>query len=247
MNILKLIWYAFLWLRQIVFVLYMAVITIILASVTILLYLCKAPIKVRLMTAWTWSKLAYLGMVVLLWLRIKVEGKENIPPTSCVFICKHQSSWETVIFHGLIPRACFVLKQELLKIPFFGQGLKAVDSIAIDRSQNLKSFKKILQNGKARLKDGLNIIIFPEGTRVPVGRYPKFHRTAMMLAKSTGADVLPVAHNSGKFWPNKAGLIKPGCVVIRFGEVVSSKDFDVDALNEHCYNWINDEVKKLGA
>jgi 1-acyl-sn-glycerol-3-phosphate acyltransferase len=178
---------------------------------------------------------------------VKVEGKENIPKVSCVFICKHQSSWETVVFHGLIPRVCFVLKQELLKIPFFGQGLKAVNSIAIDRSKNLKSFRKVLSNGRTRLKDGLNIVIFPEGTRVPTGHYPRFHRTAMILAKSTGANVLPVAHNSGIFWPNKMGLIKPGCIVIRFGKVISSKNLGIDELNQYCYNWINNEVKNLGA
>ncbi|WP_119343780.1 lysophospholipid acyltransferase family protein [Facilibium subflavum] len=246
MKILKCLWHGVLWLRQIIFVLYMAVITVVLASITTLLGFLRLPMRIRLIPAKIWSTLAHWGIFFFLWIHVRIKGRENVPNKPCVYVCKHQSSWETVVFHALLYNACFVLKQELLRIPFFGQGLKAVGSIPIDRKQSFKSFKKILQMGKARLGLGLSIIIFPEGTRVPKGHYPKFHRTAMMLAKSTGAAIVPVAHNSGVCWPNRAGLIKPGRITLCFGEVIASDDFSVDELNQHCYQWINDTVKSLG-
>ena len=246
MNLVKLPWYAILWVRQIVFLIYVTIVTVILALLTFILFLLRLPINIRLTPAWLWSKLVYLGLVVLMWLTVKVEGKNNISKQACVYVCKHQSSWETVMFHGVLFKICFVLKQELLNIPFFGQGLRGVESIPIDRKQNLKSFKKILQMGKARLKSGLSIVIFPEGTRAPVGRYPKFHKTAITLAKSCGANVVPVAHNSGVFWPNRAGLIKPGQITLCFGEAIDTKNMTIDELNEKCHHWINDKVKSIG-
>ncbi|WP_440994198.1 lysophospholipid acyltransferase family protein [Cysteiniphilum litorale] len=246
MNLIKGLWYGILWLRQIIFVVYVLVLTTVLATLTVVLGILRLPIGIRLIPAKVWSILTRWGLVIFLWLRVKTEGQENLLKEPCVYVCKHQSSWETVVFHGLLNNVCFVLKEELLKIPVFGQGLKAVDSIPIDRKQSLKSFKKVLQMGKERLKSGLSIVIFPEGTRVPVGQYPKFHKTAITLAKSSGAMVVPVAHNSGKFWPNKAGLIKPGIVTLSFGQAVSPSDLGVDELNEYCYQWINDKVKAIG-
>lgn len=224
----------------------MAVITLTFAIITILFGILRFPITIRIIPAQLWSYLARFGMVSLLWLRIKIANKHNISTIPCVYICKHQSSWETVVLYSLMPKICFVLKQELLIIPFFGQALKVVSSIPIDRTKSLKAFKQVLQNGKTCLMEGLSIVVFPEGTRVPQGYYPKFHRTAITLAKSTGASVVPVAHNSGIFWPNRIGLIKPGCVTICFGDMVSSDEFTIDELNQYCYDWMNDQVKKTG-
>ncbi|WP_100550590.1 lysophospholipid acyltransferase family protein [Caedibacter taeniospiralis] len=246
MKLVRLLWHSVLWVRQIIFVVYMAILTIVLASVTVMLGVLRLPIRVKLIPAKVWSVLIRSGLVIFLWLRVKVEGKENLLSEPCVYVCKHQSSWETVVFHGMLHNICFVLKEELLGVPVFGHGLKAVDSIPIDRKQSLKSFKKVLQMGKARLQSGLSIVIFPEGTRVPVKSYPKFYKTAITLAKSTGAMIVPVAHNSGRFWPNKAGLIKPGVVTLSFGPAISPSELGIDELNEHCYQWINDKVKSIG-
>ncbi|WP_116963263.1 lysophospholipid acyltransferase family protein [Fastidiosibacter lacustris] len=246
MKLIRALWHGVLWLRQIIFVIYIALLTFILALITVILSLLCLPIRIRLIPAQIWSTLMRWGLVIFLWLRVRIEGEENLLKEPCIYICKHQSSWETVILHGLLHNICFVLKEELLNIPLFGQALKVVDSIPIDRKQNLKSFKKILQMGKERLHSGLSIVIFPEGTRVAIGNYPKFHKTAITLAKSTGAMVVPVAHNSGCFWPNKAGLIKPGLVTLSIGQAISSSELNIDELNNYCYQWINDKVKQIG-
>ncbi|MFZ9036212.1 MAG: lysophospholipid acyltransferase family protein [Francisellaceae bacterium] len=244
---MKWIWWSVLWLRQILFYVYMVVITVVMASLTVICYFLRLPLRVRLFMSYSWSNLARLGCFIFLWQRLRVLNRKNVLRAEpCVYIVKHQSSWETMILHGFLYHICFVLKQELLRIPFLGWGLKAVDSIPIDRSQNLKSFKKVIAAGKDRLELGLSIVIFPEGTRVAAGQYPKFHKTAMSLAKSTGAKVVPVAHNSGLCWPRKFGLIKPGSITLSFGEMVSPKEMTIDELNSHCYQWINTEVKRLG-
>ena len=247
MKLLTFLWHGVLWFRQVIFLVYMVIVTIVLAMATIVFGCLKMPLIIRLFPAKLWSILVYWGMFFILWLSFKTRGKENISKQPCVYLSKHQSSWETMIFHGLLPKACFVLKKELLAIPLFGQGLRFVESIPINRSQSLQSFKTVLQNGKNRLKKGLSIVIFPEGTRVAAGSYPKFHRTAMTLAKSTGAKVIPVAHNSGCYWPNKPGLIKPGSITICFGPAISPDKFNnINELNDYCYHWINNKVKALG-
>ena len=246
MKLLRVMFRLLLWARQSVFVVYMLIISIIFALSVVILGICRAPLSWRLAMPTTWSKLSRFGILVLLQLRVRIEGGENTLKQPCVYVAKHQSAWETIVFHGLMPKIAFVLKKELLKIPLFGRGLQAADSIPIDRAQSLKSFKNVLSAGKDRLARGMRIVIFPEGTRVPVGRYPKFHKTAMTLAKSTGALIIPVSHNSGVFWPRKFGLIKPGVITLTYGEPIDPKNYTVDELNDYCYEWINERVKKIG-
>lgn len=246
MKLLSLLWSCILWFRQGVFVCYMVILTTILASLAIFFNLLHLPIYIKIFPAKLWSMLIRWGMLIFLWLHVKIEGQENLSKKPCVYICKHQSAWETIILHGVLHNICFVLKEELLKIPLFGTGLKAIDSIQIDRKKNLQSLKKILKIGKKRLNAGLSIVIFPEGTRVNIGEYPKFHKTATLLAKSTNSTIIPIAHNSGKFWPNKSGLIKPGTITLSFGKRISANEFFVDELNQYCYQWINEKVKTIG-
>ena len=218
----------------------------ILTIVTILLSALHCPNNIVLIPAYVWSKLMRWGLFFIMWLNIKVIGKDFRGINNCIYVCKHQSAWETIILHGLLFNICFVLKEELTKIPLFGSGLKAVKSIPIQREKNINSFKKILRIGKKNIASKINIVIFPEGTRVDVGTYPKFHKTAIQLAKLTKSKIIPIAHNSGLFWPNKIGLIKPGCVKIVFGSPLETKDHSVDILNDNCYKWITDTVKKIG-
>lgn len=246
MKLLRFLWQCLLWYRQITFMIYMIIITVVLATITILFGCLRMPLTIRLFPAKLWSIMVYSGMFFILWLSFKIIGKKNISKKPSVYLSKHQSSWETMIFHGVLPRTCFVLKKELMAIPIFGQGLQFVDSIPINRKQSLQSFRAVLQNGKNCLHRGLSIVIFPEGMRVDIQSYPKFHRTAMRLVKSTGAKIIPVAHNSGCYWPKKTGLIIPGSITICFGPAISpDKFYNINELNDCCYHWINNKVKML--
>ena len=152
------------------------------------------------------------------------------------------------VFYSILPNSCFVLKKELLNIPLLGKGLKCIDSIPINRNKHLKSFKDVLKFGKNRLLKGLNIIIFPEGTRVKPGMYPKFHKTAISLARITNTTIILVAHNSGLYWPNYLHIIKPGCVTIHFCKAILPNKFkNTEELNNYCHKTINNTVILLRA
>lgn len=138
----------------------------------------------------------------------KNDGKENIPNYPCIYVSKHQSMLETFVFYGLVRNCCFVMKQELLEKPIFGKANTFAEAIGIDRSNGLSAIKKVLEDGKDRVENkNLSIVIFPEGTRVPVGEYPKFHRSAMKLATVTNIPIIPVAHNFGVYFGRKKAIL----------------------------------------
>ncbi|MEY8716035.1 lysophospholipid acyltransferase family protein [Francisella philomiragia] len=207
-----------------------------------------APLKVRLFVCWIWSCLYRLGTLVILQIYVKVEGKENIPDYPCIYVSKHQSMLETFVFYGLVHDCCFVMKQELLEKPIFGKTNIFAEAIGIDRSKGLSAIKKVLEDGKDRIENkNLSIIIFPEGTRVPVGEYPKFHRSAMKLAKVSNVPIIPVAHNFGVYFGRKKGdFVKPGIARMSFGKPIDPKDYSVAELTDLCYDIINDKTKSYG-
>ncbi|MCF6808352.1 1-acyl-sn-glycerol-3-phosphate acyltransferase [Thiotrichales bacterium 19S9-12] len=232
-------------LRQWVFILYTAIITIIFSSLIILLWSVKAPILMRLSIAQLWSYLIRFGMFIFLWLRLRIHNRENIPNYPCILLSKHQSPWETFILPSIGPRSCYVLKKELLAIPWFGWGLRAGENIAIDRSQSMKALKDVIAQGKDRLSKGVSITVFPEGTRVQPKTNPKFHKSALSLAKMTKSTVVPIAHNAGSFWPARGGIIKPGTIDLVIGTPIDSTKLSLEELSDQCYQWMVDEMRKI--
>jgi len=207
-----------------------------------------ASLKVRLFVCWIWSCLYRLGTLVILQIFVKIEGKENIPDYPCIYVSKHQSMLETFVFYGLVNDCCFVMKQELLEKPIFGKTNQFAEAIGVDRSKGVSAIKKVIEDGKDRVKNKkLSIIIFPEGTRVPVGEYPKFHRSAMKLASVTGVPIIPVAHNFGVYFGRKKGdFVKPGIARMSFGKAIDPKDYSVAELTDMCYDIINEKTKSFG-
>ncbi len=241
------IWTSILWVRQIIYWVFFTLSVVIFGSMAWLAYRFNAPHKVRILIVKGWSFTGMGLMYFILWQRIVIKGRDNIPKGACVYIAKHQSPWETITFAGLLSNITFVLKQSLLKIPFLGVGLKSFECIPIERSQRLKAFKKVIEMGQKRLKRGISIVIFPEGTRVKTGEYPKFHKTAMALAGATKSPVVPVALNSGRLWPTRGfGLIKPGVVTMVFGPCIEADKTDNDTLYQQCYDWITETTQALG-
>ena len=208
----------------------------------------KAPLRVRLFLAWVWSFLYRLGVLILLQIYVKIEGKENIPDYPCIYVSKHQSMLETFMFYGLVGKCCFVMKQELLEKPIFGSTNKFLDAIGVDREKGLSSIKKVLREGQDRVKNKkISIIMFPEGTRVAVGEYPKFHRSAMKLATVTGIPVVPVPHNFGVYFGRKKGdFVKPGIARMSFEPAINPNDYSVSELTNTCHEIINNKTKELG-
>lgn len=185
------------------------------------------------------------------WLRItcgirhEVTGLENLPSTPSIILSKHQSAWETLAFQSIFPTQCYVLKRELLWIPIFGWGLAMSSPIAIDRSAGREALKKLVSKGQHRLKQGLWVVIFPEGTRKAPGEKGKYQIGGAWLATHTQTQVVPVAHNAGQCWPKNSFIKKPGVIQIHIGKPIQTADLKADALNSQVEAWIESEMPLL--
>ena len=241
-------YYLILWLRQVVFILVMFITTLVMLFIMLIFGFIRLPLAFRAFVPHCWAKINRILFLCLLQQRIIIINKHNLHKGGCVYISKHQSAWETLIFHGLFKKVSTVLKKELLTLPLFGRCLIIAENIPIDRKSGIKAYKQVIIEGKDRLKKNMQIVIYPEGTRVGVGQYPEFHKTAIMLAKSSEACVIPVAHNSGTCWPKKFGwfnIIKPGIITVIIGDKIDTKNMSVSELNDICYRWISEQTKSI--
>jgi len=143
-----------------------------------------------------------------------VSGDKNKIPQPCVVIANHQRPWETIFLQLQFYPLTTVLKRELLRIPFFGWGLRILEPIAIDRSNPVQALKQIKRVGVERLMSGQSVLIFPEGTRQPPEQLGTFARSGADIAKSANVPIVVVAHNAGEHWANKQILKTPGTINI---------------------------------
>ncbi len=187
------------------------------------------------------------------WLRVtcnirhEVTGLQNLPKTPSIILSKHQSAWETLAFQAIFPTQVYVLKRELLWIPIFGWGLAMSSPIAIDRSAGREALKKLVSKGQHRLKQGLWVVIFPEGTRKAPGEKGKYQIGGAWLATHTQTQVVPVAHNAGRYWAKNSFIKKPGVIRVHIGKPIASAGMKADAVNQQVEHWIESEMAVLDA
>jgi 1-acyl-sn-glycerol-3-phosphate acyltransferase len=174
-----------------------------------------------------------------------VVGTENIPDQASIILSKHQSAWETLALQSIFPPQVWVLKRELLRLPFFGWALALSSPIAIDRGTARLALKQLLDQGKDRLAQGFWVVIFPEGTRVAPGTKGRYKVGGAWLATHTGALVVPVAHNAGEFWGRNAFLKYPGTITVSIGKPLDSTGRKADELNSQVEAWIENEMAHL--
>jgi len=145
----------------------------------------------------------------------EVRGKEHFPADGKYLIaCKHQSTWETLYIQNLIKNPVVILKKELTYIPIFGQALILAGAIVIDRSEGKKSLFRMVKAAQKSLKQGCPIFIFPEGTRSSPGKSGQYRAGIYFLYHTLKAPVVPIALNSGYFWPRRGFLKKPGHIIV---------------------------------
>jgi 1-acyl-sn-glycerol-3-phosphate acyltransferase len=203
------------------------------------------PPLVRYRVISGWSRAALFLARRLLGIEWKVEGHENLPACPAVILSQHQSAWETLAFQHIFPPQVYILKRELLWIPFFGWGLALMSPIAIDRSRGFAALRNIARRGRERLEQGFWVVIFPEGTRVAPGERRAYHLGGAWLAAASGAPIVPVAHNAGRVWPRNAFIKRPGTVTVRIGPPIESRDQDPKMLNALAEKWIEEQQKAL--
>ena len=190
------------------------------------------PYGAQFAIARTWARMVLWMLEHLCGLNYVVEGRERIPPGNHIVMSNHTSAWETIAQFLIFPPQVWVLKRELLWIPFVGWGLKLLRPIPINRGEGHRAVNQVIEHGKARLADGLWIIIFPEGTRVVAGETRKFGVSGAMLAIASGKSVVPLSHNAGTFWPRRGFLKKPGTIRVVIGEPIESIGKKPRELNE---------------
>lgn len=179
-------------------------------------------------------------------IKVKIEGRENIPDTPFVALSNHQSSWETYYLQRTLRPVSTILKRELLKIPVFGWGLSTTDPIAIDRGNPRQALRDVMTQGKNRiLSRKMNVLIYPEGTRVPYGKSAKYNRSGAALAIAAGVPLLPICHNAGACWPAHQIIKHPGTIRIVFGEAIEPSNLDSKTLTNRVQSWIEDTQKSL--
>ena len=214
--------------------------------ICILMMICLPfgfPVLYKLVTVWT--RIAVFSARVICGIEYRVIGREHIPSTPTIVLAKHQSSWETFFFLQLFPPQVWLLKRELFRIPFFGWGLAMLRPIAIDRADKLSALRQLVQQGRERLAAGLWIVIFPEGTRTRPGESLAFARGGALLATKTNTPVLPIALNSGIFWPRDTFLKRAGTITVSIGKPINPTGFKPEELNQHVQNWIESEMQRL--
>lgn len=213
-------------------------------------FLCLlwAPLPVhwrfRLTVGWPRAMLWVCEHVV--GLKPRVLGREHLPDGPAILLSKHQSTWETYFIAATMPRdVCFVFKRELLRVPFFGWGIALLDMIHIDRSKGSDSLAQVIAQGRRKLAEGCWIILFPEGTRTRVGAAPRYKIGGARLAVATGTPVVPIAVNSGEFWPKGLRAIRPGTVTLSIGAPIPSEGKTAEALNAEVREWIEAEMRRI--
>jgi 1-acyl-sn-glycerol-3-phosphate acyltransferase len=231
-------------LRSAVFEIVRMTLTVIFAVFSLLTFALEPLTRYRIIT--TWSRLVVALARAVCGVEYRVIGRENLPAEPSIVLSKHQSAWETLAYQKILPPQVWVLKRELLRVPFFGWGLAMMSPIAIDRGSATRSLKQTLEQGKDRLAKGWWIVIFPEGTRIAPGRRGRYHLGGAWLACQTGAPVVPIAHNAGTLWHKNAFIKHPGTITVSIGQAIHPQGMSADTLNRKVEDWIETEVARLG-
>ena len=163
-----------------------------------------------------WPRGNFPMLRALVGTRFEVRGRERIPDEPVIFAAKHQSAWDTMFFLWLDPANAYVMKAELGRIPLWGAYMRRCGHIMIDRTGGAGTMREMMRATEAVLAEGRSIVIFPEGTRKAPGETGTYHPGIAALYTQTGAKVVPVALNSGLFWPRRAFFKRPGTIVIEF-------------------------------
>jgi 1-acyl-sn-glycerol-3-phosphate acyltransferase len=212
--------------------------------VALALSLFFLPVKYRYGILSKWSLFSMWWLKITLNIKFNVIGKENIPSEASVIVSNHQSTWETMALQTIFPHQTWVLKQELQWIPIFGWGLILLKPIIIDRGEKLKAIKKVIKQGSSRIKEGIFVVVFPEGTRQPYQQLGDYQSGGMAIAKKTGCDIVPVYHNAGKLWPKGNFIKRPGTITVVIGTAMKPTGKNASTLTKEVHEWTLSMQKK---
>jgi 1-acyl-sn-glycerol-3-phosphate acyltransferase len=147
--------------------------------------------------------------------KVEWRGLEKLPKQACILACKHQSLWETFALYAVIPDPIYVLKRELMWIPLFGWYTRKAHMIPVDRNAKLATLSRMTTAARKELERARQLVIFPEGTRRSPGAEPSYKPGVALLYKKIGVPCVPIALNSGLFWPRRSLRRLPGTILVQ--------------------------------
>ncbi len=231
------------WVASIVFTTYMFLSVPFYASGAFLAAVVSRRRAYAVACAWARSVLAVLKHLCRL--DYRVDGLEHLRGPNCVALLKHSSAWETIAQFVIFPRQTWVMKRELMWVPVLGWVLLLFKPIAINRKGGRAAVEQVVRVGRIRLEEGYWVMIFPEGTRVPVGEKRRYGISGALLAATAGYDIVPVAHNAGEFWPRRGILKRPGTIRIVIGPRIATRGREPREINAEVEAWINATIGAL--
>ncbi|MBT6037248.1 MAG: 1-acyl-sn-glycerol-3-phosphate acyltransferase [Kordiimonadaceae bacterium] len=169
-----------------------------------------------------WSHGVRFLLRLIMNIRLDVRGVENIPSGGALIAMKHQSSFDTFVMHTVVSHPAFVMKRELLKIPLYGSFCVNTGMIPVDRDGGLKALKSLMKQSAEAINDDRQLIIFPEGSRTIPGDHVEYQSGIFGIYKYTKRPVVPVALNSGVYWPKKGHLVAGGVITFDFLEPIEA-------------------------
>lgn len=218
--------------------------TLVYGGMAPLLALIAYEKRYQILVGWCRFNVWWLG--VTCGVHYEIKGLDNIPTEhAAILMANHQSTWETLAFATIFPPLTWVLKQELMKVPFFGWGLRLIKPVAIDRAAGRNAVDQVRNQGKERLDEGIWLVIFPEGTRVKPGVKSKYKIGGAVMAVASEYPIVPVAHNAGASWPRHSYIKKPGTITVSIGEPIPTIGKQPEALMQEVETWIETERAKL--
>ena len=220
-------------------------ITAILGAMLVLLFFW-APGRVHWAITDGWCRLSLWAGDFFCGLKTVVEGRENIPSEPSVVMIKHTTALETYWQVTMFPRTAWVVKRELLWIPFFGWALAlSLEAIGVNRGSGASAVKQVIRLGKEKLAKGIWVTIFPEGTRMPPGETRRYGSSGAALASEAGCKIVPVAHNAGDFWPRRGFYKRPGTVRFVIGPPIDATQQTPKETNVLVQNWIESTMHEI--
>jgi 1-acyl-sn-glycerol-3-phosphate acyltransferase len=202
------------------------------------------PYRATVWIAKSWARVNLVLLRVVAGIDCEVRGREKIPSGPLIVASKHQSAWETFALLPLFDNPLFIVKRELMWIPFFGWLMRKGRMVPVDRSAGSQALVDMTERARVELADGRQLIIFPEGTRRPAGAEPRYKFGVAHLYAAAGVPCLPVALNSGLFWPRRSIRLRPGTVIVEILDPIAP-GLDNDAFFKRLHHEVETATARL--
>ncbi len=212
---------------------------------TLALIMAPLPYRWRAPVSLTWISFALFWLKTCCGVRFRLIGSVPGNGSPSVILANHQSTFDALFLQRLADNTSTILKRELIRLPFFGWGLAALKPIPIDRGSPVAALKKVKKLGIERLRQGMHVLVFPEGTRCPPGNLGKFARGGADIAVTAGVPVVPVAHNAGTLWPKNSWAKHPGTIVLVIGEPIETENLSSNEVVGRTRDWIENQVSLI--